>query len=63
MADSMRDSDAKPLDNNMPSPPASDGTATTQDNNMPSEPAEGTITTMDNNMPAPPALDLDRDGK
>lgn len=63
MADSMRDSDAKPLDNNMPSPPASDGTPTTQDNNMPSEPAGDTITTMDNNMPAPPPLDLDRGGK
>ena len=34
---------AKPMDNQMPTPPAKDDA----------------ITTMDNQMPAPPALDLD----
>ncbi|GHG76010.1 hypothetical protein GCM10018980_73620 [Streptomyces capoamus] len=58
MSDTKKSADAKPLDNHMPSEPASEETVTTLDNHMPAEPAADAITTMDNHMPAPPALDL-----
>jgi hypothetical protein len=57
MSDKMKDTEATPLDNHMPAPPAEEETVTTLDNHMPSEPVG--ITTLDNHMPAPPALDLD----
>ncbi|MET9445718.1 hypothetical protein [Streptomyces cinerochromogenes] len=59
MSDTKNTADAKPLDNHMPSEPATDETVTTLDNHMPIGPATDAITTMDNHMPAPPALDLD----
>ncbi|MFF8999317.1 hypothetical protein ACF1GW_26590 [Streptomyces achromogenes] len=50
----------KPLDNQMPAPPAADDAIVTMDNQMPAPPAAKNepIVTMDNQMPAPPALDL-----
>ncbi|AIJ14239.1 hypothetical protein ACN6LC_001877 [Streptomyces violaceoruber] len=63
MSDKMKDADATPQDNHMPTPPATEEPVTTLDNHMPSGPANEAITTMDNHMPAPPALDLDGDGK
>ncbi|WP_409471392.1 hypothetical protein [Streptomyces sp. HC307] len=59
MSDNKKDADATPLDNNMPSEPATEETITTLDNNMPTPPKDSGITTLDNNMPTPPARDLD----
>ncbi|MEU9334018.1 hypothetical protein AB0D49_12790 [Streptomyces sp. NPDC048290] len=54
----------KPLDNQLPVPPAGDDTIVTKDNQMPSPPkGDGPLDTKDNQMPLPPALDLTRDGK
>ncbi|GAA2225021.1 hypothetical protein [Streptomyces nogalater] len=51
---------AKPVDNQMPAPPATDDAIVTMDNQMPAPPAAKNepIVTMDNQMPAGPALDL-----
>lgn len=38
MSDKKDEAAATPQDNNMPAPPAKDGTVTTQDNNTPAPP-------------------------
>ncbi|MEU6394150.1 hypothetical protein [Streptomyces sp. NPDC046939] len=49
----QKNTQARPLDNQMPVPPA-DEPIVTMDNQMPAPPADDTIVTMDNQMPAPP---------